>query len=91
MSVRQPALKWFSSLSGWRLALLQVLATALLVISLLEGWSWLSPPKDKVVWPVEQDAAVGSRFRANAHVLWTNGLDFRVEERTNEAISSPMH
>ena len=85
MSLWPLALKRASSMGTTRLVLLQVLATVFLVIALLEGWSWLFPPKDKVVWPVVQDAAVGSKFRANARVLWTNGLDVRVEARTNEA------
>ena len=85
MSVWQVAVKRASSLSTTQFVALQVLATILALVLLLEGWSWLFPPKDKVVWPTVQDEAVGSRFKPNARVLWTNGLDFRVEAQTNEA------
>ena len=85
MSVWQVALKRASSLSTAQFVALQVVATLLALVLLLEAWSWFSPPKDKIVWPTVQDAAVGTRFKANTRVLWTNGLDFRVDERTNEA------
>ena len=78
-------LRRLSELSGWRLVLVQVLGTLLVVYLVLEGWARLFPPKDQMVWPLVQDPAVGSRFQANARVVLSNGLDFRVEERTNEA------
>lgn len=84
MSVLRSSLQRLSNLSGWRLVLVQVLGTLLVLYLLLEGWARLFPPKDQTVWPLVQDPAVGSRFQANARVVLSNGLDFRVEERTNE-------
>ena len=70
---------------GFRLVLIQVLGTVLVLYLVLEAWARLFPPKDQMVWPLMQNPAVGSTFQPNARVVLSNGLDFRVEERTNEA------
>ena len=85
LSLLKAALRRLAGLGGWRLVLAQVLGTLLVVYLALEGWARLFPPKDQMVWPLVQDPAVGSRFQANSRVVLSNGLDFRVEERTNEA------
>lgn len=85
MSMLKSGLDRLAGLSGWRLVVAQILGTLLIVYLLLEGWARLFPPKDQLVWPLVQDPAVGSRFQANSRVVLSNGLDFRVEERTNEA------
>ncbi len=40
---------------------------------------------DRIEWPMRHHPSVGTTFRPNSAVTWTNGLDFRVSERTNEA------
>src|SRR5262245_58914334 len=70
---------------GVRLALLQVISTLLVLYFVLEAWARLFPPKDQNVWPLVQNPAVGTTFKPNARVVLTNGLDFRVEETSNEA------
>ena len=72
----------------WRsvkLVALQLAGTVLVLYLVLEGWARLFPPKDKTVWPLVQNPAVGTTFQPNARVVLTNGLDFHVEERSNEA------
>lgn len=68
-----------------RTGLLQVLATVVVLLLVLEVWARLFPPKDQSVWPVVQNPAVGTTLQPNARVVFGNGLDFHVEERTNEA------
>ena len=74
-----------SNWGGMRLAALQVLGTIAVLLLVLEAWGRLFPPKDQNVWPLVQNPAVGTTFQPHARVLLTNGLDFRVEERSNEA------
>ena len=72
----------------WRsvkLVALQLGGTLLVLYLVLEGWARLFPPKDKTVWPLVQNPAVGTTFQPNARVVLTNGLDFHVEEKSNEA------
>lgn len=74
--------------STWRtlrLALAQVLGTIVVLFLVLEGWARLFPPKDQNVWPLVQNPSVGTTFKPNARVVLTNGLDFHVEETSNEA------
>jgi hypothetical protein len=68
-----------------RRGLLQVLGTLVVLLLVLEAWARIFPPKDQNVWPLVQNPAVGTTFRPNARVVLTNGLDFHVEERSNEA------
>jgi len=68
-----------------RLALLQVLGTLVVLLLAFEVWARLFPPKDEIVWPLVQNPAVGTTFKPNSRVLLTNGLDFHVEEMSNEA------
>ncbi len=72
-------------LRSLRNGMLQVLATLLVVYLVLEGWARLFPPKDTNVWPLVQNPAVGTTFKPNARVVLSNGLDFNVEETSNEA------
>lgn len=72
-------------LSSIRTALLQVLGTLLVLFLVLEAWARLFPPKDVNVWPLVQNPAVGTTFKPNARVVLSNGLDFHVEETSNEA------
>ena len=71
--------------SGTRLVLAQVFGTLLVLYLVLEGWARLFPPKDQMVWPGINDPVVGTTFQPNARVVLSNGLDYRTEERTNEA------
>ena len=73
------------SWSATRLVLAQVLGTLLVVYLVLEVWARLFPPKDQMVWPGVNNPAVGSMFQPNARVVLSNGLDFRTEQRSNEA------
>ena len=73
------------SWSTTRLVLLQVGGTILVLYLLLEGWARLFPPKDQLVWPLVQNPSVGTTFQPNSRVVLSNGLDFRVEQRSNEA------
>jgi lysophospholipase L1-like esterase len=68
-----------------RLGLLQVGGAILIVFLVMEIWARVFPPKDKTIWPLVQNPAVGTTFRPNARVVLTNGLDFHVEETSNEA------
>lgn len=68
-----------------RSGLLQVLGTLLVLFFVLEAWARLFPPKDVNVWPLVQNPDVGTTFRPNARVVLSNGLDFHVEETSNEA------
>jgi hypothetical protein len=63
----------------------QLAGTVIVLYLVLEGWARLFPPKDKTVWPLVHNPVVGTTFQPNARVVLTNGLDFNVEERTNEA------
>lgn len=70
---------------GWlRMAALQIVGTLLAIYLVLEIWARLFPPKDKPVWPLMQNPAVGTTLVPNARVVVTNGLDFHVEETSNE-------
>lgn len=64
---------------------LQTILTLIAACLVLEGWARLFLFDDRIVWPIIHDPAVGTRFKPNSPVVWTNGLDFRVLERTNEA------
>ncbi len=68
-----------------RLVLLQLAGTLVALYLVLEIWARLFPPKDRTIWPLVQNPAVGTTFQPNARVVLTNGLDFHVEERSNEA------
>lgn len=68
-----------------RLVVLQLAGTVLVLYLVLEGWARLFPPKDQTVWPLVQNPSVGTTFQPNARVVLTNGLDFSVEEKSNEA------
>ena len=68
-----------------RLYSLQFLGTLVVVLLALEAWARLFPPKDEVVWPLVQNPAVGTTFVPGSKVVFTNGLDFHVEEQVNEA------
>lgn len=68
-----------------RLVALQLAGTVLVLYLVLEGWARLFPPKDKTVWPLIHNPVVGTTFQPNARVVLTNGLDFHVEEKSNEA------
>jgi lysophospholipase L1-like esterase len=68
-----------------RSGIFQVLGTLLVLFLVLEAWARLFPPKDVNVWPLVQNPDVGTTFRPNARVVLSNGLDFHVEETSNEA------
>ena len=68
-----------------RLIAFQLAGTLLVLYLVLEVWARIFPPKDSTVWPLVQNPAVGTTFQPNARVVLTNGLDFHVEERSNEA------
>lgn len=67
-----------------RLALIQILATLAVLYAVFEIWARIFPPKDLNVWPLVQNPAVGTTFRPNARVVLGNGLDFHMEETSNE-------
>lgn len=67
-----------------RLVALQLIGTLVVLYFVLEAWARIFPPKDRNVWPLVQNPAVGTTFQPNARVVLTNGLDFHVEETSNE-------
>lgn len=67
-----------------RLALIQIFATLAVLYAVFEIWARIFPPKDMNVWPLVQNPAVGTTFRPNARVVLGNGLDFHMEETSNE-------
>jgi hypothetical protein len=68
-----------------RFYLVQSAVTLAVLLAVMEVWARLFPPRDSVVWPLTQNPAVGTTFLPHSRVVFTNGLDFRVEEYANEA------
>lgn len=69
----------------WKLLAVQLVAVLVLLCALLEVWARWLLPADRFVWPTAQVPGVGALFQPDSRVVATNGLDFTVEARSNEA------
>ena len=73
----------YRALTAMRPYFLQIAITLAIFVMLAEVWARIFPPTEGYHAPSRNDPELGSTFKPNARIHYSNGLDFSVAARAN--------